>query len=727
MKWEKRDIPQEMVKELAARYGCDTLTASILLRRGISGGGEIQYFLEDDPRYIRNPFELPGMDDAVERILAAREEGEKVLVYGDRDVDGITSTALVAGYLAKLGMDVSWRLPQGDDPYGLSINAVEEFAAAYGTLIVTVDCGISNIAETVRARELGVDVIVTDHHNPQEELPPALSIVNPKLKDSPQADEAGVQGFRQPAYPFRDLSGCGVAYKLVSALRFAERSELYGQDICLLNVRPLKDAWLVEMVKTRNLAVTGKLSETLVPGMVRISDTRIPAFLEGQQILVWDAPLQKRIFSRIFGNGVEIAMLDIAPEIGKEIPQTAGKSLLRLREMSRIARYSGGEFTELDLFLSLFTSFIRKREKHFRPEDEADLQLAALGTIADIMPLKDENRLIVRGGVESLKTKPRPGIENLLFKLDLAGRRFDTKDISWQLCPAINAAGRMGKPEIALNLLLEEDPAKRDQLAGELISLNNERKDLGEKVWKIAEALAEQNLPLYGGKLAFAYGEDMIRGVTGLMATRLVKRFGVPALVVSFMGDSVSGSLRSVKGRGLRSLLEQCTDLFRDWGGHDHAAGFSMEKSNWEAFLERVKRAADNIEPPGEEDRETIQVDAYLPPNYLNPEEIFKVVDRFAPYGEENAPLIFQAKALRVADLVLMGKPDLKHVKLTLDAGKHKWPAMYWQAAEKVKRDFDLEDRVDLVFTVNRNWFNGIETPQMIVTDLRRTDAAAEA
>ncbi|MDR1636252.1 MAG: single-stranded-DNA-specific exonuclease RecJ, partial [Treponema sp.] len=721
MKWEKRGIPQEMVKDLAARYGCDALTASILLRRGITGGGEIQYFLEDDPRYIRNPFDLPGMEDAVDRILAAREEGEKVLVYGDRDVDGITSTAMLTGYLAKLGLDVSWRLPQGDEPYGLSIKAVEEFAAAYGTLIITVDCGISNVAEAARAKELGVDLIVTDHHNPQEELPDALSIINPKLKDSPGEEGTGPQGFRKPAYPFRDLSGCGVAYKLVSALRFAERSELYGQDICLLNTRPLNESWLVEILKTRNLAVTGRLSETLVPGMVRISDTRIPSFLEGQQILAWDAPLQKRIFSRIFGKGVEIAMLDIAPEIGKEIPQTAGKSLLRLREISRIARYSAGEFTELDLFLSLFTSFIRKREKHFRAEDEADLQLAALGTIADIMPLKDENRIIVRGGLESLKTKPRPGIENLLFKLDLAGKPFDTRDISWQICPAINAAGRMGKPEIAVNLLLEEDPAARDRLAAELITLNNERKDLGEKTWKIAEARAEENLPLYGGKLAFAWGEDILRGVTGLMATRLTKRFGVPALVVSFMGDTVSGSLRSVRGYDLRLLLELCTDLFLDWGGHDYAAGFSMKRSNWDAFLERLKRAADNIELSGEKDRETVQVDAYLPQNYLNPEDIFKVVDRFAPYGEENEPLIFQAQGLRVAALVLLGKPDLKHVKLTLDAGKHKWPAMYWQAAEKVKRDFDLEDRVDLVFTVNRNWFNGIETPQMIVTDLRRT------
>ncbi|MDR2617856.1 MAG: DHH family phosphoesterase, partial [Treponema sp.] len=378
MKWDKKDISPELVKETAAKYGCDFLTSSILIRRGITGAEEIRYVLEEDPRYLRNPFELPGMEDAVDRIIAAKEEEEKVLVFGDRDVDGITGTAMLAGYLGGLGMDVTWRIPTGDDRYGLSREAVEEFAAAYGTLIITVDCGISNIAEIQRANELSVDVIVTDHHNPQDELPEALCIVNPKLPGT--------------AYPFQHLAGCGVAYKLVSALRFALKSELYGQPVCLLNTRPVNDAWIIEIAKLRNMAVTGSLTETVVPGMVGISGTRLPAFLEGQQILVWDAGLQKKILAKIFGGGVEIGMLDIAPEIGKLIPQTAGKSLLRIKELSKIAKYSGSETGELDVFVNLFTSFVRKREESFTEADNTDLQLACLGTIADIMPLKDENR-----------------------------------------------------------------------------------------------------------------------------------------------------------------------------------------------------------------------------------------------------------------------------------------------------------------------------------------------
>ncbi|AEF80700.1 single-stranded-DNA-specific exonuclease RecJ [Leadbettera azotonutricia] len=710
MNWEKKDIPPEQVKELAAKYGCDHLTASILLRRGLSSGEDIRYFLEEDPRYLRSPFELPGMEDAVERVLAAKEEEEKVLVFGDRDTDGITSTAMVVNFLTGLGMDVSWKLPSGDDRYGLSMEAIEEFAAAYGTLIITVDCGISNTAEIRRANELSVDVIITDHHNPQEEIPEALAIVNPKL----------------PGSPFPYLSGCGVAYKLVSALRFALKSELYNQPMCLLNTRPVNDAWIIEIAKMRNLVVRQTLIETVVPGMVSISNTRLPAFLESQQILAWDAPQQKRTLAKIFGKGVEIGMLDVAPDIGKMIPSAKDISLLRIKELSRIARYSEKESGELEVFINLFTTFVQRRENHFTDEDAADLQFACLGTIADIMPLKDENRIIVRRGLQSLIEKPRPGLSELLFKLGMSGRRLNAQDVSWLLCPAINAAGRMGSPEKGAALFLEKDPSVRDRLAADLVSMNEDRKKMGEESWALVEPRARENLENFDSKLAFAFGEDLPRGVTGIMANRLVGQFKVPALVVSFGKDGLAtGSLRSPGNYDLRFLLEPCEDLFLDWGGHDYAAGFSMETgeamANWNSFLERLKNIALNMEFGDSKNESAITVDAELPLNYLNA-DILKTVDRFEPYGEENRPLNFLAKGLRVSDLHFMGKPEAKHVKLTLDAGKYKWPAKYWNAADKVKREFDTGDTVDLIFSVSRNFFKGIETPEMTVTDLKRSE-----
>jgi len=706
MNWDKKEIPPELVRDIAAKYGCDLLTASILARRGITAGESIRFFLEDDPRHLRNPFLLPGMEDAVDRILAARDEGEKVLVFGDRDVDGITSTTILTETLLAMGIDVTWRVPIGDDPYGLTVAAVEEFAAAYGTLIVTVDCGISNVEEIDRAAELGVDVVVVDHHNPPAELPRAAAIVDPKLADS--------------AYPFRDLAGCGVAYKVACALRFA-RTELYKQEICLLDARPSNDAFVVEAVKLSNLAVVEKLSETIVPGMVDLSRTRLLPFLQGQQIMVWDAQLQKKTLARAFGTGVEFNVLDVAPEIGKAIPSVAGKSLLRVKELSKIARYADKPIGELDVFVNLFTSFVHKKEALTGVEDGDLLQLVAMGTLADLMPLKDENRILVRAGLAAMAAKPRPGLSDLLFKLGLAGRRVGGTELSWQVCPAVNATGRMGSPDTAVRLFLHGDRKERDKLADEVVRMNAERRKLGADVWTAIEPMAAGSLEAHCGKLAFVFGDEIHRGITGIMASKLVGRFKVPAMVVAFTGpDSATGSLRSTRGYDVRGLLEQCADLFEDWGGHDFAAGFSLRRSRWDEFLDRLKTASATIELEEAEAEETVVVDAELPASYLTP-DLLKTVDLFEPYGEDNDPLVFMAKGLRISDISLMGKTEQKHVKLTLDCGKHKWPAVFWQAADRVKRDFDVQDQVDLVFQVGRNYFNGAETPQLTVTDLRRS------
>jgi single-stranded-DNA-specific exonuclease len=708
MKWEKKDVSPEQVKEISSKYGCDLLAASILARRGLCSGDSIRYFLEDDLMSLRNPFAIDGMEDAVERILAAKEEGEKVLIFGDSDVDGITGTVLITEYLESLGMDVAWRIPTGDESYGLSLDAVEEFAANDGTLIITVDCGISRFLEIKRAAELSIDVIVTDHHEPQDELPQALVIINPKLKNS--------------TYPFRDLSGCGVVFKLVSALRFAQRNELFGQQVCLLNTRPVNDAWLIEIAKIRNLMVIDTLTETIVPGMISINETRLPVFLEGQQILVWDAPLHKQTFVKLFGKGIEVGMLDIAPQIGKEIPQASGQSLLRIKELSKIAKYSERELSELDVFVNLFTSYVRLREKNTTDttDENTDIQLAALGTIADIMPLLDENRIIVRRGLEALEKKPRSGLSQLLHKLDLAGRHIDTKDISWRLCPTINAARRMGSAETAAALFFEKDTAKKEKLAGELTAMNENRRELEEETWAFVESMAYKSLAEYDEKLVIVYSEKINKGVTGLMAQRASRIFNTPAIAVSLGEDICTGSLRSARGYNVCVLLEQCSDVFIDSGGHQAAGGFSMEMKNWDFFLERLKEVPATIEFEEEQDEQTIQIDAELPHDYLVP-DILKLVDRFEPYGKENEPLVFLAKKLAVKEINFIGKPEAKHVKMMLDAGKYKWPALYWQSAERVlNKEFGVNDKVDVVFNLARDYYRGNETPQMMILDLKK-------
>jgi single-stranded-DNA-specific exonuclease len=249
--------------------------------------------------------------------------------------------------------------------------------------------------------------------------------------------------------------------------------------------------------------------------------------------------------------------------------------------------------------------------------------------------------------------------------------------------------------------------------------MNEDRKKIGEEIWTAVEPAAADNLQAYKNKLAVAYGPSIPRGVTGIMANRLLSRFKVPAMVVSFGEEVFTASLRSIRGFDLRFLLEPCSDLFLDWGGHNFAAGFSIAKENWESFLERLKFKAPEINLSDEEDGETLKIDAELPLSYLNP-GIFTLLDRFEPFGEGNEPLIFMAKNIKISEISLMGKPEAKHVKLTLDTQSHKWPAVYWQAADKVKKDFDLGDQVDVVFRITRNYFKGIETPQLVINDLKR-------
>jgi len=704
MKWNKSDVTAQAVRELSSRYGLDALTASILARRGITDPESLLYFLEDDPRYLRNPFLFEQMEDAVDRILLAADEKEKVLVFGDRDADGVTSTVLAVQALQALGIDVSWRVPRANEPYGLSVPAVEEFASAGGTLILTVDCGISNHAEVERASELGVDVIVTDHHRLQAEEPPAaLAVIDPKLPDS--------------GYPFRDLAGCGVAYKLASALKLA-RTGIYKQQVALLNVRPANDSYIVEAVRLSNLVETGRIRETIVPGVVDLERTRLVPFLRDRQIFVWDGELQRRLLEKALGKGAEVLFYDLAPDAGAFIAQTRGQSLLRLKELSRIGRYKAEALEEIDVLENLFVSFALKKADWFGEDDVAALQLAALGTIADLMPLRDENRILVRRGVAAINARPRPGLVELLASLGTLGKKLGAVELAWQVTPAINAAGRMGEPEAAVSLFLAEERPEREALASKIVLMNQDRRRLGGECWEAIYPLACESLASYQDKLAVVGREDVHRGITGLIASRLTGVLKKPAIVASFQPDgTVVGSIRSARGFAVSSFLEACADLFIDYGGHDAAAGFSLKAADWPEFEARSKAYAEVLELEDEE--ESIAVDAELPHDYVKP-ELAALAERFEPYGEENGPLVFLARDVAIADAQIVGKKEANHLKLILDFGAYKWPALLWEGAQRLGRDFALEDRIDLVFKVTMNRWNGTEQPQLEIFDLRK-------
>lgn len=706
--WFKKQISKTQVESVSKKYSLDPITASIMVRRGITGGRDILYYIEDDLRFQHSPFMFAAMEDAVDRILDAKEENEKVLIFGDRDVDGVTSTTVLYDCLSSMGIDVSYKLPGGDDAYGLSMQAVEEFAANYGSLIITVDCGISNNAEIAKAAELGLDVIVVDHHNAPETLPSSAIIIDPKTENS--------------GYPFPDISGCAVVYKLVSAIRFSQ-SSWYKQDVTLLNVN--KENSAVECVKVRNLVPVSRLTQTIDQNTASLSDTNLPFYLQGQLLLAWDAKTLSKDLQSLFGDGAQFNLVDIREEAAKLFPKFASMTLTQLKGMSKMAKYGDHEPTEIGGFYNIFVTWVQKSLAKdfpsFAKAEEKDLQLVALAALADIMPMKNENRIFVKNGLKSINSgRIRPGLRELMAELNLTGKRINSIDLSWVVVAHLNAAGRLGQPELAAKLFITDSQNERLETAKQIIELNAERKQLCVDAWNYAGIQAKASIPLHSNKLCVVIDERINRGVSGILAGRLVSTYNVPAMTVTIVDGIAIGSMRSCRDYDVTQFLNKMDDLFINHGGHNFAAGFSFKRERLAEFEERIKTLSSEIKLGDTKDTGG-DIDAEIPAQYLTP-ALLDISDRFEPYGEENPQLLFMAKNIRVASGQRMGKGEKMHLKITVDCGKYKWPCIFWNEGERLGRDFNVGDRVDFIFRVERNVFNRIETPQINLVDIKKSD-----
>ena len=704
--WNKKEISRDQALALHNKYKLGALEASILARRGVTSGGDLLYFLEDDARFLTRPFEFFQMEDAVDRILAAAEEGEKVLIFGDRDVDGITATAVLYEQLKRMKIDVSWRLPSGDDSYGLSMAAVEDFAKNYGTLLITVDCGISNYAEIQRAQELGISVIVTDHHNPPETLPAADIILNPKLSDS--------------GYPFAEISGCSVAFKLAQALRFSQ-TELYKQDICLLNVR---DQSVVECLKLRNMVKRKSFEKDFSDGTQSLSSSGLIEFLRGEQIFVWDAPAVSAALKNLFGSGVKFNLFDVRPEAAKIIPYVSNASLQKLAGLSKIALYSQDAGTELDAFYNIFITYLEKKIAQSFPTikecDERDMQLVALSVFSDIMPLKNENRIFARRALNTMNTgRPRSGLLELMARQGLLGKKICAKDLGWNVIPALNAAGRIGSPEDSLELFLAQSPDQRDAFAQKILDHNERRKDLENSSWEYLGGRPEKSLQKFNGKFCLIVEEKIHRGVVGRIAAKLVQRVKVPSIAMTKVDDIYIGSMRTARGVNCTDFLDSFGDIYINHGGHAGAAGFSLTAQNFEKFQQKIAGLVQDLKLGADEDQ-TVDIDAELTAQYVN-DDLMKIVDMFEPYGNENPELIFMTQRARIAGAQILGKGERQHLKLYLEIGSQKWPALWWDQAGRYKTEFNEGDLIDVAYNFQRNTFNGHEGRQLVIIDARQS------
>ncbi|MCQ2398451.1 MAG: single-stranded-DNA-specific exonuclease RecJ [Sphaerochaetaceae bacterium] len=707
MKWTSRTFSYSDIGVLQERYNLDLVSAKVFAGRGITDASRIKFYLENDISFLHNPFLFDDMETFCDRILSAVEDKEKVRIFGDRDVDGITSTALFVEELSRLGLETSYTVPLGDEPYGLTKENIDKAVNDGITLAITVDCGISCFEEINYARSKGLDFLVTDHHLPSEILPPACAVIDPKICGC--------------GYPFADLAGCGVVAKCIWALRFA-MTDLYKETFLLLHTLPGNGTIIIEAVKLENLLVTDRVSEEVVPGVLSQQNSRLINFLNcNLPVFVLDSETETNLLRKAFPKA-EIALCDLRTGFERVIPSVRGKSLFALSERSRFALYSQTK-SELDTLIGLFGAWVRACNPSLYKEYLKVTDLVAIGTISDMMPMEDENRIFVKNGFRQLELSSRESLIPCMSIQNLLGKRLSATDIGWQVSPLINAAGRLGQPDIAVDMILSSDRGKALENAQLLVKLNDKRKKLGEDCWERLQVQAKKSYEKSGTKFVMVSDEKIPRGITGILATRLLKAFRVPSMVIARISDNrVVGSMRSSEDFNCHEFLSCFSEYFDDFGGHACAGGFTLSPDKVDGFIKAVEENIEYLDCPGQEATDELVIDTSLSEDQFTL-KIMDVVEKFEPYGEQNGPLVFMIENARIENLTSMKNqknPAENHLKMQISFGSYKWPAVYWAASRKAGEQFNDGDIVDVVFRLGRNWYRNQENIQLTIADMRR-------
>ena len=557
-KWEVRPLDKERAAAFAQTYGVPFFLAMLMNIRGLDDAAHLREFLGGGEP-LSDPFLLKDMDKAAARITRAVDNMEKIAVYGDYDADGVTSTAMLYSYLETRGADVIFYIPQREgEGYGMNIGAVEYLKEQGVTLIVTVDNGISSVQEVARANELGIDVVVTDHHRPQEILPDAVAVV-----DAYRPDDTS---------PYKHFSGVGIAFKLLMALEDG----------------------------------AGDVEDLL----------------------------------------------------------------------------------------------------------EAYSDLAAIGTIGDIVPLTGENRTLIRAGLERLSQSDRPGVQALLENAGIAGKVLTSTNVAFTLVPRINATGRMGAPERAVRLLISGYEEEAEVLSEEICADNEERRRVEAEIAEAAFADIEAK-GYMKDRVVVVDGENWHHGVIGIVASRVTERCGKPCMIISRGETEAKGSGRSIEGFSLFEAICACGDLLIKFGGHPMAAGITLKPENIEAFRKRINRYAAEHFP--QMPTQTVTLDCKLNPAALSV-SMAQSLTQLEPFGNGNPQPVFGLFNMELSNVTPVGGGG--HLRLTLEKNGSVITAMRFNTKPE-ELPYHIGDKIDLAVQLEAREFRGQPSLTVIVRDMK--------
>lgn len=560
-KWCVSHTDKALACEIADAYQIDPFAALLLVSRGITDAKDIEDFFSEECE-LSDPFTLKDMDKAVERINLAIDSDEKIAVYGDYDADGVTATALVCEYLQMNGAYVVPYIPdRNSEGYGLNCESIKSLCEMGVSLIITVDNGISAIAEALYIKELGMDLVITDHHKVGETIPEAVAVVNPHRSDCPSQ--------------FKHFAGVGVAFKLVSAL-------------C--------------------------------------------------------------------GDGEQA--------------------------------------------LSMFAD------------------LVTMGTVGDIVSLTGENRFIVKNGIRMMNEGTGAGIEALKEVAGVSEKTLTCASVAFSLVPRINAIGRTGHASRALELLLCEDYSEALAIAKEIDSANAKRQEIEKEITLQAQRQIEENPDILNKRVLIFSGENWHGGVIGIVAARLVQKYGKPCLVITDDGKEAKGSARSIDGFSLYECISSAKHLLLHYGGHVLAAGFGMKSENLEDFKKAVEDYASTVEMPFAK----IDLDCRLRPDFIN-SDILHVMESLEPFGAGNPQPMFGLFGMSLTGIQPIGNG--KHLRLSFRKGNANATGLLFGVTEK---DFPymIGDTLDLAVKLERNEYMGQVKVSIYIKEIRMSGTEDE-
>lgn len=559
-KWQIFEPDKNKIEEIKSKYKVNQLLAIILANRNILKEEDIRLFLNPTRNDFYNPFLITDMDIAVNRIIKAIENKENITIYGDYDVDGITSITVLKSFLNDIGVEANTYIPNRlIEGYGLNKEAIDKISKKGCNLMITVDCGISAIEEIEYANSLGIETIITDHHEAGNEIPKAIAVIDNKRKDS--------------KYPFRELAGVGVVFKLIQAI-----------------------------------GITLKLKE--------------------------------------------------------------------------------------ETYLKY-------------------LDIVCIGTISDIVPLVDENRVIAKLGLLLVAQTKNIGLRSIINSSGY--NKIDSNTISFGVAPRINACGRMGKAEEALELFLSKDKNEVNELTNKLNEHNRKRQETEKTIFENAvEKIKEEHLD--ENKAIIVGGENWHHGVIGIVSSKITEMYFKPSILLSFEEDGIGkGSGRSIPGFDLHEALAKCSDTIEKFGGHSMAVGITVKKDNLEKFKKEFEQIAtqskiDEIIP-------IINIDAKVDLSDID-KEMVESLKQLEPFGEANKMPVFAFKNLKIDSIRALSEG--KHLKLTLKDNNYIINAIGFNIGY-LANEYRIGDKIDVAGVLEINTFNGVDNLQINIKDIMKS------